>query len=272
MSYILEALRRAESDRQRGELPGVHTGDPAAAQAPAGADNGRPTGRAGWLVPAAVAALLALGLAAVAWWVWGRAPALAPAPTLATAPAVLPATPPPPVQPPPVPPQTTPPAAWPGPLPAAGGAAAPAPAQAPMPTPTPTPTPTPSPTSAARPVAAEPAGPALPATVTRPGPAVLPEPGAPRVSARPASAQALPPPSAAALPSLAELPAELRQQLPALVLSGAVQSDDPGQRLVFLNGQVLHQGDAVQPGLVVEQIGRRVLVLNFKGQRFTLPH
>ena len=75
---------------------------------------------------------------------------------------------------------------------------------------------------------------------------------------------------AAAIPSLAELPAALRQGLPPLSLGGIVHSAQAAQRLVILNGQVLHEGDRPTPELQVEQIRPRSVVLNFRGQAFEL--
>ena len=69
MSYILDALRRADAERQQGQVPGLHA-------APAG-DAAAPT-RPAW---PRVAGLLLLALvlgAAVAAWFWRAAPAPSP--------------------------------------------------------------------------------------------------------------------------------------------------------------------------------------------------
>ena len=89
MSYILDALRRAESERQRGHVPGLHAN-------PIPADHADDDEAAAlarrWLWGAAALALGAAGLAS--WLLW---PAAAPAPVqLASAPL-----PPPPIQRPP---------------------------------------------------------------------------------------------------------------------------------------------------------------------------
>jgi general secretion pathway protein B len=87
MSYILDALRRAESERQRGQTPGLYAPATAAAPGP----GRRPQAAAGWLVIG-----LAVGVAAsLAWWLMRRDPPPAAAPAAAVAvappPAALPA-------------------------------------------------------------------------------------------------------------------------------------------------------------------------------------
>jgi hypothetical protein len=42
--------------------------------------------------------------------------------------------------------------------------------------------------------------------------------------------------------------------------------------MLFVNGLVLREGDALGDGLSVERIGPSASVLVFRGQRFTLPH
>jgi general secretion pathway protein B len=89
MSYILDALRRADAERERGAVPGLH-----AQPVPAGAAVGeapRVPRTALWVALAVLGGLLA----AAAWRLAGND---APAPVVATAPAALPA--PAPVPPP----------------------------------------------------------------------------------------------------------------------------------------------------------------------------
>ena len=86
MSYILDALRRAEAERQRGQVPGL-----GAQTTPAAADSDAPRRLpvAAWVAAALLAgvALLALG-----WWLRPPAPAstgVAP-PVAVSAPAAAP--------------------------------------------------------------------------------------------------------------------------------------------------------------------------------------
>ncbi|NRF72111.1 general secretion pathway protein GspB [Aquincola sp. S2] len=86
MSYVLDALRRADAERQRGALPGLQSQP----LAPADAAAARPTGRR-MVLGAAALGLLVIG-AGAAWWALLPQP---PAPTVpvAAAPALVTPTP-----------------------------------------------------------------------------------------------------------------------------------------------------------------------------------
>ena len=128
MSSILDALRRADAERQQGGVPGLHT--PANPQAAA------PAAQMPWLpwlpwLPWATAALLLVLAGALTWW-WTRpavvAVAVVAGPTVAPAPA--PAVPPPAAAPLPIVVSAAP-------VAAAVPAAPAAPASAALPPPTP---------------------------------------------------------------------------------------------------------------------------------------
>jgi general secretion pathway protein B len=78
--------------------------------------------------------------------------------------------------------------------------------------------------------------------------------------------------TATVLPSLTELPEDLRRQLPALAITGAVYSENPGQRLLLINGQVLPQGSAAAPDVTLEEIRERYSIFSFRGTRFRVAH
>ena len=209
MSYILDALKKADADRERdaAAVPDLYAQADAARGARAAA---RP---AGWL-------LLGLGtgglvLAVLAWRWFSAAPvdAAPPAP-ITQAPAAVPLT-----------------------------AAPPAPAIA---------------TPAVLAPAVSPAAAAAPARER-----------APAKSTTPASTAAA---AEARLATLAELPPEVRRQLPVLVVGGSVYSPNAASRMVILNGQVFREGDKPVEGLSVEQIRLKSTVLAFRGQRFELKH
>jgi len=237
MSYILEALRRAEADRERerGQVPGLHTQPLPVNEAAPSAPGRR------WL-PWTGGGLLLLAGVGVGTWLAGApheaAPPLPPAPAAITAPpaelAPAPVTVSPPLAPPVVgDPQRLPPT----------GAASPY--LPPMPPPgTVAVTPPPRPAATPTPVVASPA---------RPGPAAAP--GG----------------SEAPVPRLSELPEGLRRELPSLAIGGSVYSDDPASRLVIVNGEVQHEGAKLGADLVLEQIRPRELLLRFKGQRYRQP-
>ena len=230
MSYILDALRRAEAERQRGAVPGLQD-QPQPLSAPAAAPAADPS-RAGLRALAAIG-LLATGGAA-AWW-WLKPPAAAPmAPVVAVAPAqpvvqVAPPSPPAPVAPAPV-------------VPAA--------------------------VSSAPAVAA-----ATPALVLPPIPAQPAEPAA-EPPKKPASRPAAAAPVAPVAPApdavrRQDLPENVRQQLPALTVAGATYSENPRYRMVIINGQVVQEGDTAAPGVVLETIRQKEVVLRAQGYRFT---
>ena len=247
MSLILDALRRADAERERGAVPGLHTPQPMPPVAP---------GPVSVRTPVIVAALVVCAAAAgggAAWWhlrtpagttpaVVSVAPVAAPLPAPAPAPAVI----------------------------AAPVVAVPAPVPVPLPAPAPTPvavaeTPPPARKTEAPVAAAKPATPAR-AALPPPVQAPTPEP-APPAPVTPAAPVAPPRP-----PLLLELAPATRQQLPQLSVSGASYSADPAFRMVIVNGQVAREGDAVANGVVLESIAQRQVVLRGLGQRWAVPY
>ena len=69
MSYILDALRKADSDRERGGVPGIHT------QATPGVSGDQRRAQAGVPLVWVVLVLSALLVALLAWLLFGREPA-----------------------------------------------------------------------------------------------------------------------------------------------------------------------------------------------------
>jgi general secretion pathway protein B len=67
---------------------------------------------------------------------------------------------------------------------------------------------------------------------------------------------------------MAELPDDVRRQLPQLAVSGASYSKNAASRMLILNGQVFREGDKVASDLVLVQIRLKSAVLSYKGQRF----
>ena len=262
MSYILEALRKADAERERGAVPDLH------AQAlPVRVSDAQvlsPRSSLGlWLG-------LGVGLAAVAgaaWFFLGRDDAVRIAP--AAAPDVAP------VVAPVVTTAATPPLAVPA-LPASPATPA---AIAPLVTPVP-PLDLPATSVTQTQSAVQPEAPA-PAPVGKPqarAPASLPvRPAAAPKVVVPTPKPAMSPPKAepaapsARVPALAELPAEFRQQVPALVVGGSVYSPQASARMVVINGQVFQEGSSLAPELKLEQIRHKTAVFSIQGQRFEVP-
>ena len=234
MSYILDALNRADAERERGAAPGLHTRHQVPAATPPTALASRPL----WLATAVGMALLVLGLGVWLWPAPGKPPA-APLPSTSItapiaptpmAPAAVPAAPAAPVT-----------------------VLVPVPdAVALMPTPN-----APGTAQAVTSPASKPVTPAHTATST-------PKP--------PAAASAAAPAAPVATPLLAELPSVLRSQVSKITITGSVYSDNPAQRLLLVNNLVLPQGGQITPDLKVEEIQPRSSVFNYKGTRFRVMH
>ena len=250
MSYILEALRKSNAEREQGAVPDLH----AQPLTLAGGDEDTPAGQATlWL---GLAAGVVIVLAAVLGWRFtarDTPPLLAAAPAAAPAPAAVPA-------------------AVPAPAPLAVQPAAPPPVVATSPAPAAAPVPAPAPeapaASATAPASmATAAAPQEPAKKPAPRQRAKPQaPAAPAVAKKPAAVE---PP--ARIASLAELPDDLRRQVPAMAIGGSVYSPQRDRRMLIVNGQILREGDAVAPELHLEQVGAKAAVFSIRGQRFEVP-
>lgn len=260
MSYILDALRRADAERQRGGVPDLHAqpaGSATAAQAGAPTEGAGLHGRGALLAMGASVAVLA---GAAAWWLVGGSPS-DPAPRSLPpqqVPAAVAGLPPPGAKV-----LQTAPGTAPATVPAASAAPAPAvvvPAMTPA---------APAP-PAASPLAAGPAPVVLPAVVAAPPVAAVPAAGPGQALAAPAASVAATPASDPVI-RWATLPEAIRRSLPALSWSGGVYADQPAQRLVVVNGQVAREGDELAAGLRLEQIRPKSVVVRWRGQRIELP-
>jgi general secretion pathway protein B len=279
MSLILDALRKSEAEREIGQVPGLRAQtlrlDDPPPEPPA-----RPGGVPwAWAVAGGAGALLVLA----AGWMLGQAtgagevPA-APAAAAQAPEAVLPA-------PTPMPPATV-------------SAAPPAPADGPSTASSALPSTTSRPATAtagssssssapapasAKPAAPPPAAPAIERRADavaspRPEPVRPPPKASPPPPPRPAEPvartdrPASPAPAAAALPTLDQLPDDVRRNLPALVVNGSSYSADPASRMLIVDGQVVHEGGAAGPGVIVESIAPRSAVLRVGERRFRLAY
>ena len=59
--------------------------------------------------------------------------------------------------------------------------------------------------------------------------------------------------------------------LPELTVDLHIYSEDPAKRSVFINGRRYVQGDHIAEGPAVEQITREGAILSYRGRRFLLP-
>ena len=65
----------------------------------------------------------------------------------------------------------------------------------------------------------------------------------------------------------AEMPPDIRKQLPPLAIAGFIRDAGAGN-MVIVNDKLLHEGDEVEPGLRLEQILGDGLVFSYQGFRF----
>ena len=72
--------------------------------------------------------------------------------------------------------------------------------------------------------------------------------------------------------SVNELPADVQRELPKLAISGGVYSDNPTQRMLIVNGQVLGEGAEPAPGVLLEQIRAKTAVLRYRGYRYAVAY
>jgi len=241
MSYILEALKKAQAERQLGNAPTIHAPAPsyAAPRAGQGVQRRYLALGVGIVVVAAAVALLWPRFA-------GEAPVrlaavTPPAAVAATAPATVPAT--APVATP------APPAAV---LPAPAPVAQPAPAPAPAPVPE------------ARPARAKPA----------PAPVVSTASSSPQPSPQQREAAPAAPPVAAQpvgddqLRTLQQLPDTLQREIPKVAFGGYIYSPTPGESLLLVDKMLRREGEEVAPGLVLERLTPKAAVMNYRGTRY----
>jgi general secretion pathway protein B len=242
MSYILDALRKSDQQRQRGAAPTLLLGQ-ATAVAPK-----QPA-----LLSYGLLALVLLGAGIAIGWLrpWQPEPA-APAPVAIAAK-------------PPEPGQSQPPAVRPDMAPklepkpyaqnsAPAAQAVPAPASAPVP------------------ALAQPHGAAGVKIERRRAPSkavaeVSKKVAAPVPEQPPGTATADAAPAQNVI-SLVELPLSLQQELPPMTISVHAYSGRPGDRLVGINNRMLREGEYVVPGLKLEQITPDGMILSYKGYRF----
>lgn len=87
-----------------------------------------------------------------------------------------------------------------------------------------------------------------------------------------AAVAAAPAPAMARIVPVGELPPDIRQTLPKVVISGSIYSDNQALRMLIINGEVFREGEKPVPDLQLEQIRAKSAVLNFKGLRYSVVY
>jgi general secretion pathway protein B len=262
MSFILDALKKSEVERQRQAIPGLMDSRPLPPRAKFP------------LWAAALIALLVVNLLILAVVLTRHAsPATASLTAPATASSTAPAT----------APVAAPVPAAPGSPPAAPGSSAPA-AIAPAATSASAPSPAPrasaapdhfSPMDAAPPVYA----PEIPPTPDYPGARRSARAGASSEGTTHHAVSAAPDPvltdsnpaDAETLPSINEINVTDQPALANLHLDVHVYATQPSERFVYINMRKYREGATLAEGPVLERIRRDGVVLNYQGLRFVLP-
>jgi general secretion pathway protein B len=260
MSYILEALKKAQAERQLGNAPTIHAPQPVQAAHPGSAASRKPL-----FVGLGAGALVVLlgGL-----FMWQRTPApvaAAGVPTaspVASAPSALPAAP------------VRAPAA----SPVAAGAASDTLEVSAPPAPPPRPAhPAEAPAHTAPPAGSSRAGAdalasTAPARAPTAAPAVPPAPAAatPRPGAAPAPVPAPSPEDS--LPYLHQLPDTMQREVPRVSFGGYMYSANPADRLLLVDKTLRHEGEEVAPGLVLEKLLPKAAVMNYRGVRYRVAY
>jgi general secretion pathway protein B len=237
MSYILDALKKAESERKSGTLPGRPELQEPRHSAVATLDDEDDSRTKAWIrfgLTAVVAVVLGL--------VWHKMlrttpPAVSP-PPLAAAPA--------PVQQAPRVADTAPPAVQ---APAAPPTAQPL-----------TQTTAAVPKEAPSKPAKQKATPAKEASAKKPAKTAAPAESKPAATGSPSGEPRI--------AALRELPPHIQNQIPALKINGYIYSTNKADRTVLVENRLLHEGDQVAPELILEKLTPTGMVLNYKGYRY----
>jgi general secretion pathway protein B len=242
MSYILEALKKAQAERQLGNAPTIHAPQPAPAAQPGAAASRRPLFvglGAGALVVVAGALLM-----------WHRAPGQGPASPAAGAVVVQAGAP--------------------------GAAGAPVVAGRTLASPSNRLEVSAPPAPPERPAH----GPGAPSTAGRAGAAprggtdVLASTAPPRTAgvraATPAAAAAPSPEDS--LPYLHQLPDAVQRDVPRVSFGGYMYSANPADRLLLVDKALRHEGEEVAPGLVLEKLLPKAAVMNYRGVRYRVAY
>ena len=242
MSFILDALRKSENERQRRSGPGITD----VITAPG--SRGRPN----WLwISGAVVTLNIAVIALILTWRAGSDGESAALATVSATPTVTRPRVAPPPEPSAVPaPKTTPAAEAPAPVPASAAPPAVRPLE-----------------SEARSATSVAAPEPTPAPQVRP--AVVP---APVAEAELDPVLTFPEPELAEVPNINKVLASgILAALPPLHMDIHVYSDTPADRFVFINLRKYREGDEMDEGPYVERITPRGAVLNHRRVRFLLP-
>ncbi len=235
MSYILDALKKADAERSLGEIPDIHA---QAFQSMPASFGARRMSASRWILLAGLIVLLA-----IAAWYWTGRPATPNAARVVPPLAAAATEPPPPVTTPTAPINAT--------------------------------TEITPPTSAAPTVVAavakesnqpqkiEKKSTHKPAVSKKPTQTVDASP-TPKEKTQPTAVEA----TQAPVPTLRQLPLALQREIPAVEIGGYIYSQTVADRSVLINQHLLREGEQIAAGLTLEKIRADGVVLDYRGHRF----
>lgn len=236
MSYILEALRKSQQERDLGQVPTLES-------LPAVGEESEPPGIHYWSVAAVFLASLAVLIALYAALRRDPQPGAPPPAPAATVRAFsAPDAAPVPLAP------------TPDPVPASPRPETPEPPAMPAP-----PREASPPPRAATPPQSRPAP---------PPPVEIPEDVRQEIEAFKQELRGEQPDGSRIPPHQLRLPPELQEQLPSFVLTVHIYDQDPARRFVLIDGRRLREGARTRQGIEVEEILPSGVVLRYEGHRF----
>ncbi|MYM40045.1 general secretion pathway protein GspB [Duganella qianjiadongensis] len=244
MSYILEALKKAQAERQLGSAPTLHG---ASMQAPSLA-----AALPWWRRPLVLAALLmAVVIVALLVLLLRPVPSATPAVLAASAQQATPAT------------DSA----------ARTGQEAPAKVVA-SPAPLPAPLPLPDANAGIAPRSADAAStvPASPGANQAAANRVTSSATAPASTGNASKPAAIARVNEEPVLNLRELPEPIQRAIPSISVGGYIYSPNPADRLLLIDKVLRHEGEEVAPGLVLEKLQPREAVFSFRGYRYRVPY
>ena len=72
--------------------------------------------------------------------------------------------------------------------------------------------------------------------------------------------------------SVQELSEDLRNQFPNIEINSFVVAEDPEDSFVILDGSFYKMNQVIAPNLILREIGKDAIVVEFKGQKVSLPN
>jgi len=82
------------------------------------------------------------------------------------------------------------------------------------------------------------------------------------------TAKAAATPAEPPIPTLRELPEQVQRDVPPFKLGGYIYSGNRADRSVLVNNRLLREGEEIAPGLLLEQMMPNGMVLSYRGHRF----